>query len=174
MALLGSTLNPTEPIPSPSPQPEPEPEPEPEPRAAVAAARTPSPRASADGGAEDGSTPASSATKIYIETRVERKIPLQPGERCEFAVAVRDGMTVETRRDVWRAVVCVRDRDVDTARLSICGSRDGRVSVRNGSVRVTSCDSHGVSESDGRRDAARRDDLIRTVSQSSLDDVKSQ
>ena len=95
MALLGSTLNPTEPIPSPSPQPEPEPEPEPEPRAAVAAARTPSPRASADGGAEDGSTPASSATKIYIETRVERKIPLQPGERCEFAVAVRDGMTVD-------------------------------------------------------------------------------
>ena len=38
-------------------------------------------------------------------------------------------MTVETRRDVWRAVVCVRDRDVDTARWVYLSAARGTVSV---------------------------------------------
>jgi hypothetical protein len=80
MALLGGILNPTEPAPTPVTEKieektedqtegktaahtvektaalEPEPEPEPEP-----------------------GTPRSSATKIYVETRVERTIPMHPG-----------------------------------------------------------------------------------------------
>ena len=52
-----------------------------------------------DGGIDgidgDDLTPRSSATKIYVETQIYRKISMEPGERCEFAVAVRDGMTVD-------------------------------------------------------------------------------
>eukprot|EP01043_Picozoa_sp_COSAG02_P089477 COSAG02_NODE_26450_length_632_cov_2.082552_1_plen_110_part_10 len=93
MALLGGTLNPTEPAPMPAPAPAPapdrkldlEPEPEPEPGTVVQ-----------DGGGDgEDLTPRSSATKIYVETQVYRKIAMESGERCEFAVAVRDGMTVD-------------------------------------------------------------------------------
>ena len=74
--------------PEPQPEPEPvaerppvleplaEPEPEPEPK-------------------DDAATPVSSASKIYVERVRERSISLAAGERCEFAVAVRDGLTID-------------------------------------------------------------------------------
>ena len=75
MYLLGDLVNPTE--------PEPEPEPEPAP--------------SLPGGSGSWCPPAptSSASKVYVETKVVKTITLRPGERCEFAIAVRDGMTID-------------------------------------------------------------------------------
>ena len=71
MYLLGGILT----------EPEPEPEPQPEPKAGH--------------GSPSAPAPTSTATKINVETKVLKTIALRPGERCEFAIAVRDGMTID-------------------------------------------------------------------------------
>ena len=90
---------------------EPEPEPEPEP--------------------EDDATPVGSTSKIYVERVQQRSIPLARGERCEFAVDVRDGLTIDVSASF-------RPTGADDAKLSALKKRAKQAaSTRRSSTRRT-------------------------------------
>lgn len=58
----------------------------------------------ADGaGASDGGLRHQTA-KLYVTTTKQREFALSPGDRFEFAIAVRDGMTIDARA-VFKATV---------------------------------------------------------------------
>ena len=104
-----------EPEPEPGLEPEPEPEPEPKPE--------PEP--------EDDATPVGSTSKIYVERVQQRSIPLARGERCEFAVDVRDGLTIDVSASF-------RPTGADDAKLSALKKRAKQAaSTRRSSTRRT-------------------------------------
>ena len=86
----------------PEPEPEPEPKPEPEP--------------------EDDATPVGLTSKIYVERVQQRSIPLARGERCEFAVDVRDGLTIDVSASF-------RPTGADDAKLSALKKRAKQAGV---------------------------------------------